>query len=196
MTDETRQHTDPAAADPAAAADAAQQPDATEVPPVAAAPAEGEQPEVVEVEDVDPLTQAREQAAEYLQLAQRKQAEFENFRKRMQAQSAQAESRGVAKVAKELLAPLDHLGLAIEHATDDDARKPLESLRVEFLGALGRVGVEAFDPMGEPFDPNVHEAMTQQPVEGAESGTVVSVYQQGYKIGDTVIRAARVVVAA
>jgi molecular chaperone GrpE len=159
----------------------------------AAAPADAETP--VEVEEVDPLTEAREQAAEYLQLAQRKQAEFENFRKRMQAQSVQAESRGVGKVAKELLAPLDHLGLAIEHA-DDATRGPLESVLSEFLGALGRVGVESFDPTGEAFDPNVHEAMTQQPVEGAESGTVVSVYQRGYKIGETVLRPARVVVAA
>ena len=143
----------------------------------------------------DPLAEAEAKAAEYFDLAKRKQAEFENFRKRMQAQSVQAESRGVARVAKELLAPLDHLGLAIEHA-DEGLKEPLQAVQREVFDALGRVGVESFDPTGEAFDPNVHEAMTQQPVEGAESGTVVSVYQRGYRIGDTVLRPARVVVVA
>jgi molecular chaperone GrpE len=142
----------------------------------------------------DPLAEAEARAQEYLELAQRKQAEFENFRKRMSAQSAQAEVRGVARVAKELLAPLDHLGLAVEHA-DEANRPPLESLYQEFLTALGRLGVEAFAPLGEAFDPNQHEAMAQQPVEGAESGTVAEVYQAGYRIGDTILRPARVVVA-
>jgi molecular chaperone GrpE len=194
VTDEAK--TTEAAADEAAVAGAG----GADVPPVAEpdAPdaAEAPEAEVVEVEEVDLLTQAREQAAEYLQLAQRKQAEFENFRKRMQAQSAQAEARGVGKAAKELLAPLDHLGLAIDHASDDASREVLEGLRKELFGALGRVGVESFDPTGEAFDPTVHEAMTSQPVEGAESGTVVSTYQRGYKIGETVLRPARVVVAA
>ncbi len=66
----------------------------------------------------------------------------------------------------------------------------------ELLGALGRVGIEAFDPKGERFDPNEHEAMAQQPVDGAESGTVVETYQQGYRSGGGVLRPARVVVAA
>ncbi len=60
---------------------------------------------------------------------------------------------------------------------------------------MGRVGVEGFSPKGEPFDPNVHEAMAQMPVDGAESGTVAEVYQSGYRMADTVIRPARVVVA-
>ena len=58
------------------------------------------------------------------------------------------------------------------------------------------MGIESFDPAGEPFDPAHHEAMAQQPVEGADSGTVVEVYQPGYRLNGTVIRPARVVVAA
>ena len=69
-------------------------------------------------------------------------------------------------------------------------------MQEELLDALARVGVEAFSPEGEPFDPVEHEAMAQQPVEGAESGTVVEVYQQGYRLNGTVLRPARVVVAA
>jgi len=66
----------------------------------------------------------------------------------------------------------------------------------ELLAALARVGIEPFSPQGERFDPNQHEAMVQQPVEGAESGTVVEVYQQGFRQGESVLRPARVVVAA
>jgi molecular chaperone GrpE len=60
------------------------------------------------------------------------------------------------------------------------------------------VGIESFSPLGETFDPSVHEAMatSQQPPEGSQSGTVVEVYQQGYRLGSNVIRPARVVVAA
>jgi molecular chaperone GrpE len=68
-------------------------------------------------------------------------------------------------------------------------------VRDEIVAALGRVGIQPFSPQGEPFDPNEHEAMVQQPAEGAESGTVLEVYQQGYRINGTVLRPARVVVA-
>ena len=61
---------------------------------------------------------------------------------------------------------------------------------------MSRVGVEGYSPKGEQFDPNVHEAMAQHPVEGAETGTIVEVYQSGYRTADSVIRPARVVVAA
>jgi len=66
----------------------------------------------------------------------------------------------------------------------------------DLVAALGRVGIEPFSPKGEAFDPTQHEAMAQQPVEGAQAGTVVEVYQQGYRLGGNVIRPARVVVAA
>jgi molecular chaperone GrpE len=161
-----------------------------------------DEPTVTEEEEVveeatsdDALAEAEARAQEYLELAQRKQAEFENFRKRMSAQAAQSEERGVVRVAKELLAPLDHLRLAVEHA-DDEHRPPLEALHQEFLTALARFGVEAFAPLGEAFDPTVHEAMAQHPVEGAEPGTVAEVYQAGYRLNETILRPARVVVAA
>jgi molecular chaperone GrpE len=151
--------------------------------------------QVEEASEPDPLAEAEARAQEYLDLARRKQAEFENFRKRMSAQSAQAEERGVGRMAKELLAPLDHLRLAVEHA-DDEHRPPLEALHQEFLTALSRLGVEAFAPLGETFDPTLHEAMAQHPVEGAEPGTVAEVYQAGYRLNETILRPARVVVAA
>ena len=139
---------------------------------------------------------------EFLSLAQRTQADFENFRKRASREQALAEHRGVAKVVKELLPALDNLERALKAAESqpDGAEHHLaEGIRLvqaELLAAMARVGVEGYSPKGEAFDPNVHEAMAQQPVEGAEAGTVVEVYQQGYRIQGDVIRPARVIVAA
>jgi molecular chaperone GrpE len=69
-------------------------------------------------------------------------------------------------------------------------------VRDEIVAALARVGVEAFSPEGEAFDPHQHEAMASQPAEDAEAGTILQVYQRGYRIDGTVLRPARVVVAA
>jgi molecular chaperone GrpE len=134
---------------------------------------------------------------EYLALAQRTQADFENYRKRVARESSLAQERGVAKLAKELLPALDNLDRALQAAAQDDPLLDgVRLVRAELGSALARVGVESFSPAGEQFDPALHEAMAQQPVEGADSGTVVEVYQPGYRLGASIIRPARVVVAA
>jgi molecular chaperone GrpE len=71
----------------------------------------------------------------------------------------------------------------------------LKLVQADVIAALGRVGIEPYSPEGEVFDPQHHEAVAQQPVQGAEPGTVVEVYQRGYRLGDSVLRPARVVVA-
>ncbi|HEU0251214.1 MAG TPA: nucleotide exchange factor GrpE [Solirubrobacteraceae bacterium] len=137
------------------------------------------------------------QRDEYLALAQRTQADFENYRKRVARDATLAQDRGVAKLTKELLPALDNLDRAIEAAqAEDPLLEGVRLVRSELGAALARAGIEAFAPLGEPFDPNHHEAMAQQPVEGAASGTVAEVYQNGYRMGETIIRAARVLVAA
>jgi molecular chaperone GrpE len=134
---------------------------------------------------------------DYLALAQRTQADFENYRKRMARENAAAVDRGMAKLAKELLPALDHLELALKAAEGhEDVVKGFHMVAGELRAALERVGIQPFSPKGEPFDPNEHEAMAQQPVEDAEPGTVVEVYQSGYRINGAVLRPARVVVAA
>ncbi len=139
----------------------------------------------------------QDEAAKYLALAQRTQADFENFRKRMARENAAAVDRGVGKLAKELLPALDHLEHALKAAQGhEDVIKGFALVRDEIVRALERVGIQPFAPQGEPFDPNEHEAMASQPTEGAEAGTVVEVYQQGYRINGAVLRPARVVVAA
>src|ERR1700731_1848082 len=149
--------------------------------------------------DLDELVETAAQRDEYLALAQRTQADFENYRKRVARESALAQERGVAKLVKELLPALDNLDRALEAAEDDDPLLDgVRLVRSELSAALARVGVESFSPLGEPFDPAVHEAVatSEQPANGAASGTVVEVFQPGYRLGETIIRPARVVVAA
>ena len=136
------------------------------------------------------------EAQKYLALAQRTQADFENYRKRMARENAAAKDRGVAQVAKELLPALDHLEHALKAATGhEDVVKGFALVSDEIVAALGRVGIEAFSPVGESFDPNEHEAMAAHAAEGVESGTVIEVYQRGYRLNGQVLRPARVVVA-
>ncbi len=138
-----------------------------------------------------------DEGPDYLALAQRTQAEFENYRKRMARENAQAVQRGMSKLVKELLPALDHLDVALTAAAgDEDVVRGFALVRDEIVAALARVGVEAFSPEGEAFDPHQHEAMASQPAEDAEAGTILQVYQRGYRIDGTVLRPARVVVAA
>jgi molecular chaperone GrpE len=152
----------------------------------------------VEIEDdLDQLVQVGEQRDEYLALAQRTQADFENYRKRVARDAAMAQERGVAKLARELLPALDNLDRALNAAAEEDPLlEGVRLVRAELAAALGRVGIESFSPAGEPFDPEQHEAIVQRPVEGAEQGSVAEVYQPGYRLNGTIIRPARVVVAA
>jgi molecular chaperone GrpE len=156
--------------------------------------------------DLDELVATAAQRDEYLALAQRTQADFENYRKRVARESAGARERGVATLAKELLPALDNLDRALEEAgaaaSQDAEEDPLLAgvrlVRHELGAALARVGIESFSPLGAAFDPALHEAMatTEQAADGAASGTVVEVYQPGYRLGASIIRPARVVVAA
>jgi molecular chaperone GrpE len=147
--------------------------------------------------EIGELVKTAAQRDEYLALAQRTQADFENYRKRVARDAAQAQDRGVAKLAKELLPALDNLDRAIDAAeAEDPLLAGVRLVRSEIAAALARVGIEEFTPLGERFDPNQQEAMAQQPVEGAASGTVAEVYQSGYRMGEAIIRPARVLVAA
>jgi molecular chaperone GrpE len=183
--------------------------------PGASAPGDGDSPSLAEGEngapgalqddedaaeiegDLDELASVATERDEYLALAQRTQADFENYRKRVARESALALQRGVAKLAKELLPALDNLDRALEAAaTDDPLLDGVRLVRAELSAGLGRLGIESFGAAGDTFDPVEHEAVAQQPVEGAASGSVVEVYQPGYRLGASVIRPARVLVAA
>jgi molecular chaperone GrpE len=157
--------------------------------------------DVAEIEgDLDELVKTAAQRDEYLALAQRTQADFENYRKRVARESAAAQERGAAGLARELLPALDNLDRALDEAsrTDEPLLAGVRLVHSELSAALARFGIESFSPKGEMFDPALHEAMASlpQPPGGAASGTVVEVYQPGYRLGESIIRPARVVVAA
>lgn len=153
--------------------------------------------------DLDELSAKADKADEYLELARRTRADFENYRKRAAREAAGAQERGVVKLVRELLPAVDNLDRAVEaaDATDpanngNELASGVKLVQAEVIAALARAGVERFDPEGERFDPERHEAVAQQQVEGAQPGTIVEVYQRGYRLGDSVIRPARVIVAA
>jgi len=147
--------------------------------------------------DLDELVKVAAQRDEYLALAQRTQADFENYRKRVARDAAGAQERGAATLAKELLPALDNLDRAMEAAQDDDPLlEGVRLVRSEIAAALARAGIEAFRPLGEAFDPNLHEAVATVAAPNGGAGSVVEVYQDGYRQGESIIRPARVVVGA
>ena len=129
-------------------------------------------------------------------------AELDNVRKRARRDVAAAEARGIGKLARELLPALDNFERALAAAEaqpenrDHHLTDGIRLVQTELLGALARVGIEPDSPNGERFDPHRHEALAQRPVDGAEPGTIVEVYNAGYTYGDEVLRPAKVVVAA
>lgn len=183
----------------------AAEPEAPVAPPAAPHATEPDDHEARLEHDLEELTAKAEKADEYLDLAQRTKADFENYRKRAAREAAAAKERGVAKLALELLPAVDNLdrALAAADAAGNGQAGPeatlvsgIKLVHADVIAALARVGIERYSPQGERFDPQHHEAVAQQPVEGAEPGVIVEVYQQGYRLGDSVLRPARVVVAA
>ena len=145
------------------------------------------------------LTVAKRERDEYLDLAKRTQADFENYRKRAAKEMTAAGARARIGLIREILPVVDNLERALSVAPAGEGDAFVEGVRLVYRdleGALARAGVEAIEPKGDAFDPNVHEALSVRPQDGAESGTVVDVVEKGYRTSDTVVRPARVVVAA
>jgi molecular chaperone GrpE len=168
--------------------------------PSSAPPAE----EAVEKDLKALLSETEQKRDEYLELAKRAQADFENYRKRMAAEVQAASVRGKVEVGLGLIGVIDNLerALAAVGIEPGDEKPPAEPLAEGFFltyrelcAVLGRAGIESFDPAGERFDPAWHEALQKLAVEGTEPGTVVETLQKGYRLGEQLIRPARVVVS-
>ncbi len=175
-------------------------PGAPEGAPVEAAEAPQEQ---VEQDLAQLLGDAEAKRDEYLELARRAQADFENYRKRMAAEVQAAALRGKVEVARGVVPVLDDLeralgaaGLDPEGDSDDALAHGVLLVFRNLRETLGRSGVEVVDPKGEKFDPNFAEALSTVQVEGTEAGVVVEVMQKGYRFEGQLIRPAMVVVAA
>ncbi|HEU4706649.1 MAG TPA: nucleotide exchange factor GrpE [Solirubrobacterales bacterium] len=168
------------------------------MPPVGEAEQQDDGSREVE-EDFEKLLQdAHRERDEYLELARRTKADFENFRKRVAADVQAAQARGRVEVAREVIEAVDNLERALEAADGDGEglRSGVEMVLGGLRETLKRHGIETVDPKGEKFDPNRHEALSAQPVDGTESGVVIEVLQKGYALDDQLVRPARVVVSA
>ena len=140
-----------------------------------------------------PLGQAKKEAAEYLEALQRERAEFINFRNRSQKEQERFRQHGIIDVLTALLPALDDIDRIREHSEMDESFKAV-STKID--KAFEKFGVEKFGEKGEDFDPTKHDAILHKPDADAEKETVDTVVEAGYRIGDRVIRAARVVVAS
>ena len=138
----------------------------------------------------------RRERDEYLALAQRTQADFENFRKRAAKEAAAAGQRARSGVARELLPVVDNLERALASAGEAEQHlaEGVRLVHQDLIGVLQRNGVEAFDPRGEAFDPEFHEALSVRSDEGAQAGVILDVVEKGYRLNGTLLRPARVVV--
>ena len=155
-------------------------------------PAE-EQPE----QENDPLKEAQAKADEYLNLAQRVQADFDNFRRRTKATRAEAFEDGAREFIKQLLPVVDNLERATAQETcDENLMTGVKMISKQLMDALEKRGVTVIDRPGEKFDPNLENAVMQGTAEEGEPGCVCAVLQKGYKMGDIVLRHAMVKVVA
>lgn len=181
-----------------------------------------EQADAVASELDELVADLRRERDEYLELAQRARADFDNYRRRAARDAEEAERRGKALLARGLAPAIDNLERALNAAGvglggeprdggGEDSGEPAsrevsahEALAAgvalvhrELVAALEAAGIEAFDPLGEPFDPSLHEALSTRPAgDGEEPNQVAETLERGYRVGETLIRPARVVVTS
>ena len=153
--------------------------------------------ETQEGAEPDELGALQAERDELFDRLQRVAADFDNFRKRAAREQAETVTRANERLVKELLPVLDDLGRALEAAAEHEEAKLEEGVRLvhrSLVSLLEREGLASIDTDGR-FDPHVHEALLSQPSE-LEEGSVLQVIQPGYRLGDRVLRPARVIVAA
>jgi molecular chaperone GrpE len=141
------------------------------------------------------VAEAEEQPEDYLALAQRIQADFENYRKRAAREAAAAGERAKSGLVRELLPIVDNLERAIASAEEGEQHlaEGVRLVHSELIAVLERNGIEQFNPAGDKFDPAEHEALSVR--EDGEPGLVLDVVEKGYRANGTVLRPARVVVS-
>ena len=166
-------------------------------PEVVETPVE-ETAEEVEIVDVAALQAAAAKADEYLALAQRTQADFDNFRRRNESVRADAFAEGQRMVLTAMLAVLDNLerALAAPAVEGDALRTGVEMTHKQMIAAYEKLGVTVINRLGEKFDPNIEDAVMQGTAEEGEPGTVCAVFQKGYQMGNQLLRPAMVKVVA
>lgn len=160
-----------------------------------------EETETVELDAAalkEELDKTKAQCEEYLDLAQRKQAEFANYRRRTEGVRAEAYDDGRRDAIDKLLPVIDNLERALMAAGEEDSalKSGVDMVLRQTKETFAKMGVEEIDPLGQPFDAQLHNAVMQGTAEEGEPGTVCAVFQKGYKLGERVIRFAMVKVVA
>jgi molecular chaperone GrpE len=145
------------------------------------------------------LEGARREAAAHLDTAQRLQADFDNYRKRVARDAEDAAKRAGQRVIAEMLPALDNLERALAHVgaggQSDQLVDGVQMVLQQMLDVFAKEGVERIDPVGGPFDPNEHQAVGQAERDDVPDGTVVDMYQAGYRMHGRVLRPAAVIVS-
>src|SRR5215211_3762215 len=149
------------------------------------------------VEATEEASEPEQSGEDYLALAQRVQADFENYRKRVARETAAAGERARSGLVRELLPIVDNLERALASAEEGEQHlaEGVRLVHSELIAVLERNGVEQFDPTGESFDPTFHEALSTRSEDGSDPGLVLDVVEKGYRANGTVLRPARVVVS-
>src|SRR5262245_46456779 len=159
-------------------------------------PPNGPEPEDLRVR----LEKAEQERAQFLDLAQRTKADFENYQKRILRDMVEERRFALTPLARDLLPAMDNLDRALEAAKKAGDDGPLTQgvamVQTQLLDLLKRHGITRIESQGKPFDPNVHQAVLQQPTAEQPPNTVLQTLENGFLIHDRVLRPARVIVAA
>jgi molecular chaperone GrpE len=149
--------------------------------------------------DADQIAQLIKERDEYRDQALRSRADFANYQKRAKQQADADRIYAIGSLAKDLLDPLDNLDRALDHlraSASGDIMSGLDMVQRQLHEVLAKHGVEPITALGQPFDPNLHEALVQQPTPDQPEGTVVGELSKGYKIRDRVLRPSKVAVSS
>lgn len=156
------------------------------------APSGAEEEKKTDEKTNDEVAKLKKELAERTTDLQRLQAEYSNYRKRVERDRTAVREQALAYVLTELLPVLDDIGRAREH---DELTGGFKQIAEALEGIVGKLGLQSFGEAGEPFDPNVHEALMHSYSDEVEEPTAVQVLQAGYRIGERTLRPARVAVA-
>lgn len=126
---------------------------------------------------------------------QRMLAEYANYKRRTEQEKMQIGAFTKAELLTGLLTSLDNMEKAIDAPAGEDYKTGVDMVLRQFMDALHKIGLESVGVEGEPFDPNVHNAVMREDADGIDTETVTAVFQKGYKLGDRVLRPAMVKVA-
>ena len=158
-----------------------------------------EEDDIVKIEEhlQQQLALAEKKAEENWELLLRTKAEMDNLRKRTEKDLENAHKYGMEKFVNEMLPVKDsmELGLAAEDVTVESLHEGMKLTMNMFNATFEKIGVKELNPLNEPFDPELHQAMTMQEVDNVEPNTVIAVMQKGYLLNDRLVRPAMVMLS-